>query len=70
MSLESAKLFIDRMNTDEDFAKKVTQCKDKKARMSFVREAGFNFTPEMVKEASLFSIPKGCCGITVDVGVA
>ncbi len=51
MSLESAKAFIERMKTDEEFAKQVGECKDKEARMTLVREAGFDFTAEEIEEA-------------------
>lgn len=46
MSIESAKMFVERMNTDEDFAKNVTACKSAAARMTFVTAAGFDFTGE------------------------
>ncbi len=49
MSIESAKLFVERMKTDEDFAKAVTECKDAEARMTFVKTAGFDFTPTEIK---------------------
>jgi len=32
MSMESAKAYIERMKTDEDFRKKVTECKDTDTR--------------------------------------
>lgn len=44
MSIESAKAFIDRMNTDEEFAKKVTACKDAGTRMAYIKDEGFDFT--------------------------
>jgi len=44
VSIESAKAFIERMKTDEDFAKKVIACKGAEARMAFVKAAGFEFT--------------------------
>lgn len=50
MSIEAAKSFIERMKTDEEFAKKVTACKDAEARMAVVREAGFDFTAAEIKE--------------------
>ena len=49
MSIESAQAFIERMKTDEDFAKNVTECKDAEARITYVKEAGFEFTLEEVK---------------------
>jgi predicted ribosomally synthesized peptide with nif11-like leader len=51
MSIESAKSFIDRMKTDEEFARKVTACKNTESRMAFVKEAGFTFTAEDIKLA-------------------
>ncbi len=49
MSLESAKAFVERMKTDEDFRKKVNECKDNEDRMSFVKQAGYNFTVEDIE---------------------
>ncbi|MDD2582924.1 MAG: Nif11-like leader peptide family natural product precursor [Desulfuromonadaceae bacterium] len=50
MSIESAQAFLERMKTDEEFAKNVTECKDSEARRSYVKEAGFDFTPEEALE--------------------
>ncbi|HBV97168.1 MAG: bacteriocin [Peptococcaceae bacterium BICA1-7] len=44
MSIESAKAFLDRMKTDEEFAKKVTACKNADTRMAYIKNEGFNFT--------------------------
>ena len=44
MSIESAKAFIKRMKTDEEFAQKATECRDAKAWMTFAKEAGFDIT--------------------------
>jgi predicted ribosomally synthesized peptide with nif11-like leader len=46
VSIESAKAFIERMKTDEDFANKAMQCKDADARMAFASAAGYGFTPD------------------------
>lgn len=51
MSVESAKTFIERMETDEDFAGKVNECKDAMERMAFVKSEGFDFTAVEVQEA-------------------
>lgn len=51
MSLESAKKFIERMKTDEDFRKKVNECKDAEGRMDLVKHDGFDFTAEELKGA-------------------
>ncbi|MEQ8188718.1 MAG: Nif11-like leader peptide family natural product precursor [Candidatus Eremiobacterota bacterium] len=49
MSLKPARAFVDRMKTDEDFRKKVTDCKDAETRAAFVKEAGFDFTAEDIE---------------------
>jgi predicted ribosomally synthesized peptide with nif11-like leader len=49
MSMESAKSFVEKMKIDENFATKVTECKDAEARMAFVKEAGFDFTKEEIE---------------------
>jgi predicted ribosomally synthesized peptide with nif11-like leader len=46
MSIESAKAYIERMKTDEDFRKKVTDCKDTEARKAFVMKEGYDFSKE------------------------
>jgi len=51
MSLESAKLFIERMQTDEDFARGVTACKDSVARKGFIQGKGFDFTMDELSQA-------------------
>ena len=52
MSLESAKEFIERMKTDEEFAKQVASRKDKEERMKFVSEQGFNFSEQEVQQVA------------------
>jgi predicted ribosomally synthesized peptide with nif11-like leader len=49
MSLESAKAFIERMKTDEDFRKKVTECKDGELRKALIKAEGFDFTKEDIE---------------------
>lgn len=44
MSIESAKAFLDRMKTDEEFAKKVIACKNADTRMAYIKNEGFDFT--------------------------
>ena len=46
MSLESAKLFIEKMKTDSEFREKVVALKTKEERKSFVKNEGFDFTKE------------------------
>ena len=50
MSIESAKLFIERVKSDEEFAKKIVECKVVEARMTFMRDAGFDFTAAELAE--------------------
>lgn len=52
MSIQSAKKFIERMKTDEDFAEKVIACKDSGERLAFVKKEGFDFTKAEVDAAA------------------
>ena len=49
MSIKSARAFIERMGTDNEFKMKVTECKDEKSRMDFVASHGFDFTKEDIE---------------------
>ncbi len=49
MSVESAKACIARMKTDEDFAKRVGECKDADTRIAFVRAAGYECTTDEIR---------------------
>jgi len=69
MSLESAKAFVEKINTDEDFRNKVTEFKDTESRMAFVKSQGFDFTPDDIEKAkgelseeALDAISGGGCG--------
>ena len=48
MSIESARLFMARMRTDEDFARKINSCKDFGTRWALIRADGFDFTAEEI----------------------
>ena len=50
MSIESARLFIDRMKTDESFAAKCMAIQDADARRAFVKGEGFEFSAEEISE--------------------
>ncbi|CDX00147.1 Bacteriocin propeptide [Desulfitobacterium hafniense] len=50
MSIESAKAFMEKMKTDQDFAKKVMAAKDAEERRALVREDGFDFSTAELKE--------------------
>jgi predicted ribosomally synthesized peptide with nif11-like leader len=71
MSMESAKAFMERMKTDEDFRKKVSEYKDAETRKDFVAKEGFDFTSDELKgagmelsneELSSISGASSCCG--------
>ena len=51
MSIESAKLFIERLQTDNEFAGKITDCKDYDTLMIFEIESGFDFNDKELKKA-------------------
>ena len=46
MSIESAKAFIERMNTDTEFAKQAMELEDKEKLATFIKEAGYEFKKE------------------------
>lgn len=50
MSIDSAKLFINKMNSDEVFAQKVIECKNAETRMAFAKEEGFDFSAAEMEE--------------------
>jgi len=71
ISLESAKAYVERMKTDEDFRKKVFECKDNKTRKNFVLKEGFDFAVDDLKKLSgelseeeLERVAGGACYIT------
>jgi len=49
MSLESAKAFVERIKTDEDFRNKVNKCQDQETRKALVMSAGYNFTKDDIE---------------------
>lgn len=49
MSMESAKAFIEKMKTDEDFRNKVNEYKDNENRKAFLMKEGFTFTEKDIK---------------------
>lgn len=51
MSIDSAKAYLERIKTDEVFAKKVNSFEDKAARREFVVQEGYTFTKEEIEEA-------------------
>jgi len=51
MSIESAKAFIKRMKTDEEFRNQMIAAEDKKAPAALVKSGGFDFTGEDICRA-------------------
>ena len=49
MSSESAKAYIERLKTDEEFKERVKDAADKEARMALVNAEGFDFSEEDIK---------------------
>lgn len=50
MSIESAKLFLERVKSNAEFAKQVAEIKDQDSCMAFVKNAGFDFTDAEIAE--------------------
>lgn len=50
MSIESAKAFIDRLKTDEDFRNRVTATKTVEDRKAMIEAEGFEFSTEDIEE--------------------
>ena len=46
MSIESAKAYIERVKTDEEFRDRVKSAEDKEARLALVKAEGFDFSVE------------------------
>lgn len=44
MSIVSAKAFVEKVSSDEDFKNKLSALKDAEARVKFVEAEGFDFT--------------------------
>jgi len=52
MSIESAKAFIEKMNTDAEFAKRAMEQKGKEQISAFLKAEGYEFSEEDFKAAS------------------
>ena len=71
MSIESAKAFLEKVKSDEDFKKSLSGLKDGQARLEFAKKSGFNFTPadlakvkeeEGLTDEELDGVAGGCGG--------
>ena len=52
MSIESAKAFIERMNTDGEFAKRAMEQRGKEQIVAFLKSEGYEFSKEEYKAGS------------------
>ena len=46
MSIESAKAFVEKVKSDEAFAKRISEASSKEERGEIAKAEGFDFTPE------------------------
>ena len=46
MSIDSAKAFLERMKTDEEFRQRITEAETVEARTAICKSEGFEFTKE------------------------
>ena len=49
MSIESAKAFIERVKTDEEFRDRVQAAEDEDARLAVVKAEGFDFSADDIR---------------------
>lgn len=50
MSIKAAEAFVERMEMDENFNKKITACKDPEERLALVKSEGYDFTKEEINQ--------------------
>lgn len=78
MGVESAKAFIAKIKSDEDFKSKLSQLENGQARLDFAKAAGFDFTADEIAKVKaeqgltdeeLDSVAGGCGHLCLkDVG--
>jgi predicted ribosomally synthesized peptide with nif11-like leader len=78
MSSESAKAFLERLRTDEDFVARIKACPSSTARLALAKAEGFDFSPAEIRaqaselsDAELEQVAGGgkgycCTGDTAD----
>lgn len=52
MSIESAKAFVERMKSDQEFATKLNKFKTLEELQGFLRQTGYDFTKEEFNQVS------------------
>ena len=52
MTIESAKEFLEKVKTDEEFADRIRKATSREKRREIARSEGFDFTPEEIKNAT------------------
>jgi predicted ribosomally synthesized peptide with nif11-like leader len=50
MSIESAKAFLERVKTDQEFAERVSVAPSREERRKIAESEGYDFTPEELKD--------------------
>jgi predicted ribosomally synthesized peptide with nif11-like leader len=46
MSIESARVYVERLKTDEEFGKRIIEADDAESRKKIIQSEGFDFTKE------------------------
>ena len=49
MSIEEAKLFIEKLKHDEQLAKKISQCRSTQEKINIAKSEGYNISSEDIK---------------------
>jgi len=52
MSIESAQAYVERLSSDEEFARKVAAIETREERAEMARSEGFDFTPEELQKVT------------------
>ncbi len=52
MSIESAKAFLERVKSDEEFADRIREASSREERREIAKSEGFDFMPEELKKAT------------------
>lgn len=76
MSIESAKMFLEKIKNDEAFKNKVASLDSKEKRVDFIKAEGFDFTEEEFNQVRRELTPEaldeaaggGHCGFTHESG--